>query len=86
MVNNRLIHKIRDITEDQGVTIRNITKTRDGNVLIKIGKNENKTESFQVAIASALDDSGIIGSLIPKLSVGKMQRTLNRLWKGSWAL
>ena len=55
--------------DDHRVAVRNVTKTRDGNVLIEIGKTDNGTEAFQVAITSALGDSGTIRSLVPKLSV-----------------
>ena len=55
--------------DDHGVAIRNLTKTRDGNVLIEIAKTDNGTEAFQEAIATALGDSGKIKNLVPKLSV-----------------
>ena len=55
--------------DDHGVAIRNLTKTRDGNVLIEIAKTDNGTKALQEAIATALGDNGKIKNLVPNLSV-----------------
>ena len=49
--------------DDHGVAIRNMTKMRDGNVLIKIGKTDDGLEAFRGAIALALGDSGFLRPL-----------------------